>query len=116
MNSNYQLKIVGVLKTSKGTCLAKCTSDISSVEKHSLRTTLLIKLINCIHLNCSTSIGPGCDELGMGIIPFGSATRESDGALYRFNSLGQLLHHCHLIPQVQVHGWLTDGGTGNTLL
>merc|ERR1711997_1264767 len=27
---------------------------------------------------------PGCDELGMGILPFGSATRESDGAMYRY--------------------------------
>ena len=37
---------------------------------------------------------PGCDELGMGILPFGSATRESDGAMYR--SFLQYFKHKHM--------------------
>ena len=53
----------------------------------------------------------------MGIIPFGSATRESDGAVYRFNS-PNCFHQClsSWSAQVQVHEWISDVGEEHTLL
>ena len=62
----------------------------------------------------------------MGMIPFGSAMRESDGALYRFNSLFSIistnlpiLQHSKkaiLTLQVQVLEWLADARGRHNLL